>query len=66
MARYRMVNENLIPNGNRPFVDGTDIDFREKRYIDNGIYHSGEKYRHYTVYEFHKIKTRRRISATPF
>lgn len=35
--RYTEVNENLIPNGNRPFVDGTDIDFREMRYIDNGI-----------------------------
>ena len=35
--RYTEVNENLIPNGNRPFVDGTDIDFREMRYIDKGI-----------------------------
>lgn len=35
--RYTEVNENLIPNGNRPFVAGTDIDFREMRYIDNGI-----------------------------
>ena len=33
--RYTEVNENLIPNGNRPFVDGTDIDFRKMRYIDN-------------------------------
>ena len=34
--RYTEVNENLIPNGNRPNVAGTNIDFRELRLIDDG------------------------------
>lgn len=36
---YTEVDENLIPNGNRPNVAGTNIDFRELRLIDDG---SGE------------------------
>ena len=41
--RYTEVDENLIPNGNRPLVAGTNIDFRKLRYIDNG----GEEFRGY-------------------
>ena len=37
--RYTEVNEKLIPSGNRPNVAGSNIDFRELRFIDDG---SGE------------------------
>ena len=37
--RYTVVNEKLIPSGNRPNVAGSNIDFRELRFIDDG---SGE------------------------
>lgn len=35
--RYTQVDKNLIPDGNRPYVAGTDMDFTSSRYIDNGI-----------------------------
>lgn len=44
--RYTEVDENLIPTGKRPLVDGTPLDFRKKRRIGEKIDEVGIGYDH--------------------